>query len=451
MKDLTKGNSLRLILEFALPIAIGNIFQLFYSLADTRIVGSFLGEEALAAVGSTSSLNNMIIGFLMGMTNGFAIIAARYFGAKDKEGLKKVVAATFLMGVLISVCFTVISILGLKPILVALQTPEELLDLAYRYFRIILFGMTGAMLYNICAGLFRAIGDSLTPLLFLIASTVVNIGLDLLFICAFRLGVEGAAVATILSQLLAFLGCFVYMRKRYAVLHFAKADLHLQRPMVKEMLTIGVSMGFMSSLINIGSVALQGAINSLDNANYIVAHTAARKITEIFMLPFIVFGSTMATFCGQNLGARKPERIRQGLKQVIIITWIWCILMVLLSYTVVPYLVELITATRQKEVIETATLYLRVDTLLYFVTAVICILRNAMQGIGDAVTPIVSSFLELLCKFLVAIFLTPYWGYWAIIWAEPISWVIMIIPLLVNAYRNPVLCHRASKKVAAAN
>lgn len=439
MKDLTKGNILRLILEFTIPIAIGNIFQLFYSLADTRIVGSFLGEQALAAVGSTSSLNNMIIGFLMGMTNGFAIIAARYFGAKDHEGLKKVVGATFFLGILISVCFTIISVLALKPILIALQTPAELVEEAYQYFRIILLGMTGAMLYNVCAGLFRAIGDSLTPLLFLMASTIANIGLDLLFVCVFHLGVEGAAIATILSQILSFLGCFVYMRKRYEVLSLNKEDLHLETSLVKEMLTIGISMGFMNSLINIGSVALQGAINSLDNANYIVAHTAARKITEIFMLPFIVFGSTMATFCGQNLGAKKADRIRKGLKQVIFINWLWCAFMILLSYTVVPYLVELITATKQQEVIDTASLYLRMNTLLYFVTAVIIILRNVMQGIGDSVTPIVSSFMELLCKVLVAIFLTPYLGYWAIIWSEPISWVIMVIPLLVSSYRNPIL------------
>lgn len=443
MKDLTKGNTLRLILEFTIPLAIGNIFQLFYSLADTRIVGSFLGEQALAAVGSTSSLNNMIIGFLMGMTNGFAIIAARYFGAKDEKGLRRVVGATFFLGILISICFTVVSVLCLKPLLSVLQTPLELIDQAYRYFRIILLGMTGAMLYNVCAGLFRAIGDSLTPLLFLMASTVANIGLDLLFVCVFHMGVEGAAIATILSQMLSFLACFVYMRKRYAVLCFSKEDLQIQGNLAREMLSIGISMGFMNSLINIGSVALQGAINSLDDANYIVAHTAARKITEIFMLPFIVFGSTMATFCGQNLGAKKTDRIRKGLKQVLIINFVWSAFMVLLSYTIVPALVELITATKQQEVIDTAALYLRMNTMLYFVTAVIIILRNAMQGIGDSVTPVISSFMELLCKVLVAVFLTPYLGYWAIIWSEPISWVIMVIPLLVSSYRNPILRSRS--------
>ena len=439
MKDLTKGKILPLLLGFAVPIAVGNIFQLFYSLADTRIVGSFLGEEALAAVGATSSLNNMIIGFLLGMTNGFAIIVARYFGAKDHDNLKRAVAATFILGIGMAFIFTIVSVSLLRFILVGLQTPKNLLDLSVEYFRIILFGMTGAMLYNVCAGLFRAIGDSLTPLLFLIASTFVNIGLDLLFVCVFHLGVAGAAWATILSQYGSFACCFIYMRKRYDILLFGKKDCHLKRDMVKEMLSIGFSMGFMKSLINIGSVALQGAINSLQDTNYIVAHTAARKITEVFMLPFSVFGTTMATFCGQNLGAGKNDRIKKGLWRVIWITWAWCAGMIILAYTVAPVLVHLITDTTQVKVIATASLYLRMNTILYFIPAVICILRNAMQGIGDSITPVISSSLELLCKVLVAVFLTPYLGYWAIIWSEPISWVIMVIPLLIRIANNPVL------------
>lgn len=440
MKDLTKGNILRLIITFAIPIAIGNIFQLFYSLADTRIVGEFLGEEALAAVGSTASLNSMIIGFLMGMTNGFAIVTARYFGAKDERGLRRSVAATFILGVGVAALLTLASVIFLMPLLKLLNTPEHIIDQAYRYFRIILWGMMGSMLYNICAGLFRAIGDSVTPLVFLVFSTLLNIGLDLLFVCSFGLGVEGAAYATVLSQFLAFICCIFYMIKKYPLLHFGREEMALEKSMVREMLSIGLSMGFMNSLINVGSVALQGAINSLKDADYIVAHTAARKITEFFMLPFGFFGTAMATFAGQNLGARKPERIRKGLYQVILLTFGWCAVVVLLSYTVVPLFVQAVTATSQQKIIDIATLYLRVDTLLYFVTAVIIILRNVMQGIGDSVTPIVSSGMELLCKVLVAVFLTPYLGYWAIILSEPISWVVMVVPLLISARKNPVLC-----------
>ena len=436
MKDLTKGKTLPLILEFALPIAIGNLFQIFYSLADTRIVGQYLGETALAAVGATSSLNNMIIGFLMGMTNGFAIIVSRYYGAKDEKNIRKSVAATFVLGIVMALVFTFFSVVFLKKILGGLNTPAELMDGAYNYFRIILMGMIAAMLYNVCAGLFRAIGDSITPLVFLIISSFMNIGLDLLFVSRLNFGVEGAAAATVLSQIISFVACIIYMIKKYTILHFGMAELRLEKDMVKDMFVIGCSMGFMNSLINLGSVALQGAINSLKDANYIVAHTAARKITEIFMLPFTVFGSTMATFSGQNLGANKPDRIKKGLRQTIIITWIWCAGVVVMSYTVVPYMVQMITATKVQMVIDTASLYLRVNTILYFVTAVICILRNAMQGIGDSITPVISSSLELLCKVLIAFLLTPYLGYWAIILSEPVSWVIMVIPLLVGIKEN---------------
>lgn len=223
---------------FAIPIAIGNIFQLFYSLADTRIVGQFLGENALASVGATSSLNNMIIGFLLGMTNGFAIIVARSYGAKDEKAIKKAVAATFVLGIAVSLVFTVLSVGFLRNILEFLNTPKNLIDGAYRYFRIILLGMSGAMLYNVCAGLFRAIGDSITPLIFLIISTFVNIGLDILFVCGFRWGVEGAAFATILSQIMSFVCCFVYMLKKYPVLHFGIKDIKLEKGLVKSMFAI---------------------------------------------------------------------------------------------------------------------------------------------------------------------------------------------------------------------
>lgn len=438
MKDLTKGNPCKLILRFAFPVFLGNILQLFYSLADTRIVGEFLGEDALAAVASTSSLNNMFLGFLLGMTNGFAIIAARRFGAKDSYALKKAVAATFVLGSIVAVFLTLPSVCFLPMILRALHTPEALLPDAQRYFSIILLGMLFSMLYNVCAALLRAIGDSLTPLLFLVFSTILNVGLDVLLIGACHMGVEGAALATVVSQTVSFAACIFYMWKRYDILRFGREELRIHRELVGELFQIGLSMGFMNSLINIGSVALQGAINSLNNTDYIVAQMAARRITEIFMLPFSVFGTTIATYSGQNKGAGKPERIKRGIRDIVLITWGWCVLMIVLSYTLVPWMVQVITASTNQTMIRAASLYLRVDSLLYFVPALICILRNAMQGIGDTVTPVVSSSIELVCKVLVALFLTPLLGYMAIILAEPIAWVLMVIPLLVKIRSNPI-------------
>ena len=431
MKDLTKGKTLPLIMGFAIPIAIGNIFQLFYSLADTRIVGQFLGENALASVGATSSLNNMIIGFLLGMTNGFAIIVARSYGAKDEKAIKKAVAATFVLGIAVSFVFTVLSVGFLRNILEFLNTPKNLIDGAYRYFRIILLGMTGAMLYNVCAGLFRAIGDTITPLIFLIISTFVNIGLDILFVCGFKWGVEGAAFATILSQIMSFVCCFVYMLKKYPVLHFGIKDIKLEKGLVKSMFAIGCSMGFMSSLVNIGSLTLQTAINKLGQ-DIIVAHTAARKISEMFMIMFTVFGQTMATYCGQNMGAGRIDRVKAGIKSALIYTCSWCVLTVIASYTIGDWLIYLVTGSNNENVIRNAVNYLKFDTVFYFVTAFICILRNAMQGLGEHIIPLVSSSLEMVGKIIIAATLVPWLGYAGVIVAEPIVWFIMVIPLIIQ-------------------
>lgn len=447
MKDLTKGNPSKLIIQFAIPIFIGNIFQLFYSLADTRIVGSTLGDEALAAVGATSTINNLIIGFLIGLTNGFAIIVARDFGAQKLEQLRKDLGGTLKLGIAISLLLTVLSVIFLEPILRLLNMPEALMTDGIAYIRVILLGMTAAMLYNVCASVLRAIGDTITPLIFLIFSTIMNIGLDYLFILGFHTGVAGAAYATVISQSVAAMMCFVYIWKRYPMLHLRKSDFIRDSKLEKSLLISGLSMGMMQSLVSLGTVALQGAINTLGTYT-IVAHTGARKITEIFMLPFGVLGMTMATYCGQNLGAGEITRIKKGLKQVILVAWIWCALVVVASYTIAPVLVRLVTATSTKEVIETASLYLRIDTLVYFIPAMISILRNALQGIGDHITPIVSSFIELIGKVLIAIYLTPYLKYMGIILAEPIVWVLMVIPLIIRIYTIPQL--KGEKKLNAA-
>ncbi len=430
MKDLTKGKPIKRVLQFAIPIMLGNIFQLFYSLADTRIVGMYLGEEALAAVGATSSLNSMIIGFLMGLTNGFAIISARCFGAKDEKHLKRAVAATFQLGILTSLVLTVISVTFLPQILRFLNTPENLIPIAIKYFRIILLGMTIAMLYNVCSGLLRAIGDAVTPLIFLIVSALLNVGLNLLFIRGFHMDVDGAAYATVLSQVIAFVACLIYLWKKYPILHFGREELRLKRDLVKEMYSTGLSMGLMGCLVNIGSVALQSAINTFGDTT-IVAHTAARKISEIFMLPFAVFGMTMATFCGQNKGAGRMDRVKQGLFQSIALVWVWCILIIIAAYTIAPWMVKAITATQQKEIIDTAARYLRINTPFYFICTVICLVRNCMQGIGDSVTPLISSGIELIGKVVVAFLLTPYMGYFAIMISEPLTWIFMVIPLII--------------------
>lgn len=444
MKDLTKGNITKLLFAFAIPVLIGCILQLTYSLVDTRIVGSALGESALAAVGATSSLSSLLIGFLQGLTNGFAVIAAQFFGAQDFKGLKRCVAASLSLGCAIAVFITAAALIFLHPLLMLLNTPADVIDLSGDYISIIFAGLIISMLYNVCSALLRAIGDSITPLIFLAVSVVLNIFLDLLCIFPLAMGVRGAAVATVISQLIAMLACFFYMIKRYEILRLHREDFNgISGELTKDLLSCGLSMGFMSSLVNLGTVALQTSINTL-GTDIIVAHTAARKISELFMLIFSVFGTTMATFCGQNLGAGEIRRIREGIKKSVLYSWIWCLGVIVVTWLAAPDLIYLVTGSSNPVVIKNAVAYLRFDTLFYFVTALICVIRNAMQGIGDHITPLVSSSLELVGKVVFALIFVPLLGYRGVILAEPVSWFIMVVPLLIQICRTPILKEKRS-------
>lgn len=438
MKNLTAGKPLKLILLFAVPLFIGRLFDLFYTLVDTRIVGETLGEASLAAVGATSTLSDLLTGLLNGFANGAAIVAATYFGAKDEKNMKKAVGGMALLGVGGALLVSSLCLLFLTPILRFLNISENILPQSRNYIRIVLAGLAAVTCYNLCAAVLRAIGDSFTPLLFLVFASFLNIILDYAFILGFHMGVEGAAFATVISQALSALLCFLYMRKKYPLLLLTKEDMKIERKVYHKLLTTGISMSFMTSFVNLGTLALQTSINTF-GTNIIVAHTAARKATSIFMLPFSVLGTTLATYCGQNLGAGKYSRIRKGLRDTVLFTFGWCACVILAAFTLSPALIRLITSTAQPEILDTASLYLKVNTSFYFVPAVICLFRNSMQGFGDNKTPVFSSSLELAGKICIAFLLAPAIGYMGIIIAEPIVWIIMVIPLVVNMVRNPVL------------
>lgn len=440
MKDLTKGKPSTLILSFALPVFLGNLLQLTYSLADTRIVGSFLKEDALAAVGAASPLSGLIIGFLMGLANGFAIVTAQKFGAGNREEVRKSFAMSLVMGSVISLILTVLGLLFLHPILRFLNVPDHLTGTARQYIFIIIAGMLATFLYDdTCAASLRALGDTVTPLVILAVSVTLNIAGDLFFILVVKAGVQGAAIATVLSQTLAFLVCWFYMIRRYEILRLKKEDFFgLERNMMKNMLSAGLSMGLVSSLVNLGTLALQTSINRLGR-DIIVAHTAARKITEMFMIMFGVFGQTMAIFCGQNAGAGRMDRVRQGIGLAVLYTCIWSVMTVIFSFTIGKQLIYLVTGSHNETVIRNAANYLKFDTIFYFVTAVISVLRNAMQGLGETVIPLVSSALEMIGKVVIAVTLVPLLGYTGVIVAEPIVWVIMVIPLIVKILKMPEL------------
>ena len=430
-KTLTEGTPWKQILLFSIPIFWGNVFQLLYSLVDTKIVGSTLGAEALAAVGSVSTLHTLMTGFLNGLTLGFSLITAMCFGAKNRKRLKKTFAAAISLGVLTTLALVLMLIIFLHPVLNLLHVPQAQFEMAYAYISVLIVGLFATLFYNLCANTLRAIGDALTPLIFLIVATVSNIGLDYLFILGFQMGVQGAAYATVLAQLLSVVLCLIRIFRKFPILHIQKEDFRFDRELMAEMYKSGLSMGLMSCLVGIGTILLQSAINTL-GTTVIVAHTAARKVFELVSLPNSVLGSAMATYCGQNYGARRFDRIRQGIRASLIIATVWAVVVFLICHTIEGKLIQFVASTTNPDVIYWGSTYLKVDMSFIVICGVIVILRNSMQGFGDRVIPVFSICIELAGKIMFAFVFAPMFAYWGIIWAEPMVWIAMVIPLIVK-------------------
>lgn len=430
-KTLTEGTPWKQILLFSIPIFWGNVFQLLYSLVDTKIVGSTLGTEALAAVGSVSTLHTLMTGFLNGLTLGFSLITAMCFGAKNRKRLKKTFASAISLGVLTTLALVLMLMIFLHPVLNLLHVPQAQFAMAYAYISVLIAGLFATLFYNLCANTLRAIGDALTPLIFLIVATVSNIGLDYLFILGFRMGVQGAAYATVLAQLLSVVLCLIRIFRKFPILHIQKEDFRFDRELMAEMYKSGLSMGLMSCLVGIGTILLQSAINTL-GTTVIVAHTAARKVFELVSLPNSVLGSAMATYCGQNYGARRFDRIRQGIRASLIIAAVWAVVVFLICHTIEGKLIQFVASTTNPDVIYWGSTYLKVDMSFIVICGVIVILRNSMQGFGDRVIPVFSSCIELAGKIIFAFVFAPMFAYWGIIWAEPMVWIAMVIPLIVK-------------------
>lgn len=430
-KTLTEGTPWKQILLFSIPIFWGNVFQLLYSLVDTKIVGSTLGTEALAAVGSVSTLHTLMTGFLNGLTLGFSLITAMCFGAKNRKRLKKTFASAISLGVLTTLALVLMLMIFLHPVLNLLHVPQAQFEMAYAYISVLIVGLFATLFYNLCANTLRAIGDALTPLIFLIVATVSNIGLDYLFILGFQMGVQGAAYATVLAQFLSVVLCLIRIFRKFPILHIQKEDFRFDRELMAEMYKSGLSMGLMSCLVGIGTILLQSAINTL-GTTVIVAHTAARKVFELVSLPNSVLGSAMATYCGQNYGARRFDRIRQGIRASLIIAAVWAVVVFLICHTIEGKLIQFVASTTNPDVIYWGSTYLKVDMSFIVICGVIVILRNSMQGFGDRVIPVFSSCIELAGKIIFAFVFAPMFAYWGIIWAEPMVWIAMVIPLIVK-------------------
>jgi len=432
MKDMTVGSPTKIIIQFAIPILLGNLIQLTYTLIDTRIIGVFLGDHALAAVGATTQLSTLFTGFLIGMANGFAIMTARNFSQRDYEMVKTSFVLALLLGIAFIVGISILTLLLLHRILMFLNVSEELMPDAGTYVSIIIAGMVITMIYNVLLSSARAIGDSLTPLLTLCVSVCLNIAGDYLMVGVFGTGVWGAAMATVFAQGITMVLCAIYMYRKYEFFRVCKRDFkNIDAALVRSMLSSGLSMGFMSSLIMIGSLILQTGINGLGNS-YIVAQSVARQITNVLMTVFVSVGNAMVTYCSQNYGVGNMERVRQGMKAGYLITCTWCVFVLLIVYSAAPLLIQFVTGSHDAVMINAADQYLRIDSVLYVLVAVIFVQRNSLQGVGDKITPLISSGIEMVGKVVLTYTLVPKMGYFGVILVEPIVWIVMIIPLIMK-------------------
>lgn len=428
-KDLTTGKTWKLLLAFALPTLLSNVFQQFYNLTDTAIAGHILGDNALVAIGASSTINSLVLSFAWGLNGGFGIIIAQSFGAKDNNKLKKSVAISLLINVIFSLFVLIVSVFASKPMLKLLNTPAARLDEANSYIAVILAFIIVPMLYNLEAVILRSLGDSKTPLYFLIFSSVLNIVLDYVLIKFTNMGVMGAAVATVLAQFLSVVLCFIVILKNFKIIKLSKEDFKFSSALFKNMMGAGMTMAIMNSIFSIGSIIMQGSINALGD-DIIAAHLGSRKVAEMFMQPLVTIGTACSTFVGQNYGAGKIGRIKESIKYSTLYSLIWSVITFFILWFSGGQIARLVTGSVSQIVFENTQMYLRVNAPFYFVLGLLFTLRFSIQSVDRKVPPIVSSTMELASKIAAAYLFIPLWGYFGACIAEPLSWTLGAIYLL---------------------
>ncbi|MCM1127040.1 MAG: MATE family efflux transporter [Lachnospiraceae bacterium] len=433
-KDMTVGSPMKLILGFSIPLLLGFLFQQFYSVVDTVIVGRFLGMEALAGVGATGSINFMIVGFCMGVCSGFAIPVAHKFGAKDYSGMRQVIANCMWLAVLFALVMTVAAALLCRNILTWMHTPEDIFQYSYSYILIIFIGIPATYLYNILSGIIRSMGDSKTPLVFLTLSSFLNIGLDLLCIIVFQMGAAGAAVATVASQLVSGLLCLLYMIKRFEILHISKEEWKINTEYMKILCSMGIPMGLQYSITAVGSVILQTAVNGLGSLA-VASVTAAGKVSMFFCCAFDAMGSTMATYGGQNVGAKKLDRVGKGLKDCIMLGAVYSIGAFVILYLFGDNLASLFVDEAQEQMLANAKLFLIINSSFYIPLALVNIVRYLIQGMGFSTFAILAGVFEMAARTLVGLLLVPRLGFTGACLANPLAWIaadIFLIPAYIH-------------------
>ena len=432
-KDLTKGSPVRLILGFAIPLLAGMLFQQLYSFVDTMIVGRFLGVTALAGVGATGSINFLVLGFCMGICSGFAIPVAQRFGAHEESRMREFVANGAWLAIGFSVVITVFTVVYCRDILTLMNTPKDCFEEAYRYIVVIFTGIPCTFLYNLLSGYLRSLGDSKTPLFFLILSSVLNVALDLLLILVFHMGVLGASLATVISQGVSGLLCLLWIAVRFPILHITREEWRVQRKRMTELCAYGVPMGLQYSITAIGSVILQVAVNSLGSVA-VAAATAGSKVLSFLACPFDALGSTMATYGAQNVGASRYDRLNRGVFAASMMGFAYSVLAFAVTWFFGTELVSLfVSGEGGAELIELAQQYMLVVVFFYPLLTLVNVVRFMIQGMGFSAFAIIAGVMEMIARSLAGIVLVPVWGFIGAALGGPLAWVFADL-FLVPAY-----------------
>lgn len=440
-KDMTNGSPMKLILGFSVPLLFGFLFQQFYNLVDTLIVGRFLGVDALAAVGATGSLNFLIIGFCMGVCNGFAIPLAHRFGAGDYKAMRAFMMNAVYLAVVFAAVMTVLTVVYCKPILRLMRTPENIIDDAYIYIVIIFAGIPATYLYNLISGIIRSMGDSRTPVVFLTIASVLNIALDLVLIITFDMGVAGAALATVVSQAVSGLGCLIYSLGKFEILHADEEERRINTFYMKTLCNMGVPMGLQYSITAIGSVILQSAVNTL-GSDAVAAMTAGSRISMFFCCPYDALGSTMATYGGQNVGAKKLDRIREGLKSCSILGIVYSIIAFVVLFFAGEWLAGFFVESAKSSIIGDVQLFLMLNSAFYIPLAFVNIVRFLIQGMGYSKFAVLAGVFEMVARALVGFVFVPVFGFPAACIASPVAWIFadaFLFPAYFHVYKKTKL------------
>ncbi len=437
VRDMTHGSPARLIIGFWVPLVLGNLFQQVYNLVDSIIVGRFVGVDAFAGVSATGSLNFLIIGFLLGLCSGCAIPVAQAFGENDPHKMRKYFAnAIYLCGG-IAVVMSVATVLSCRAILRWIGTPEDILEQAYGYIVYIFAGMVAVMLYNLASGVLRAVGNTRTPLYFLILSCAVNVALDFAFVVGLGMGVTGAALATVLSQLLSGVLCLRLIFKKYDVLHIHGEEWQLDAACVKRLAGIGAPMGMQFSITAIGSLVMQTAVNGL-GSGAVAAIGAGSKVYTLFCCPFEAMGATIATWCGQNLGARRIDRVRLGVRESLLAMAAYAVAALFIVRALGEPLIRLFITGSEEAIIADALKFLDTVVRFFIPLLLIFVLRNGLQGLGYSRVAMFAGLFEMVGRTFVAFALVGPYGFDGAILANPVAWImadVLLIPTYLHTVR----------------